>query len=60
MLLLARQVFEAVVLKLPNGETIRVSVARITPGVVRLAFDAPDDVLILREELVEEPTPCSP
>jgi carbon storage regulator len=50
MLILSRKVGEAVVL----DEKITVKVIDISKGVVRIGFDAPDDMLILREELEEE------
>ncbi|WP_024953695.1 carbon storage regulator CsrA [Sulfurospirillum arcachonense] len=50
MLILSRKVGEAVVL----DEKITVRVIDISKGVVRIGFDAPNDMLILREELEEE------
>jgi len=50
MLILSRKIGEAVVL----DEKIVVRVIDISKGVVRIGFDAPDDMLILREELEEE------
>ena len=50
MLILSRKIGEAVVL----DEKITVRVIDISKGVVRIGFDAPDDMLILREELEEE------
>jgi len=50
MLILSRKVGEAVVL----DEKIIVRVIDISKGVVRIGFDAPNDMLILREELEEE------
>ena len=50
MLILSRKIGEAVVL----DEKITVKVIDISKGVVRIGFDAPDDMLILREELEEE------
>lgn len=50
MLLLTRRVGECVQL----GDGIRVRVMGIQGAVVRLGFEAPSDVLILRQELVEE------
>jgi len=50
MLILSRKVGEAVVL----DEKITVKIIDISKGVVRIGFDAPDDMLILREELEEE------
>ena len=50
MLILSRKIGEAVVL----DEKITVRVIDISKGVVRIGFDAPNDMLILREELEEE------
>lgn len=50
MLLLTRRVGECVQL----GDGIRVRVMGIQGAVVRLGFEAPADVLILRQELVNE------
>jgi carbon storage regulator len=50
MLILSRKIGEAVVL----DEKIIVRVIDISKGVVRIGFDAPNDMLILREELEEE------
>lgn len=50
MLILSRKVGEAVVL----DEKITVRIIDISKGVVRIGFDAPQDLLILREELEEE------
>jgi carbon storage regulator len=50
MLILSRKIGEAIVL----DEKVTVRVIDISKGVVRLGFDAPSDMLILREELEEE------
>jgi len=50
MLILSRKIGEAVIL----DEKITVKVIDISKGVVRIGFDAPDDMLILREELEQE------
>ena len=47
MLILTRKVGEGVVL----DEKITVRVIEISKGVVRLGFDAPKEMMILREEL---------
>lgn len=41
------------------GEDITVEVAEIKRGYVVLGIDAPEDVVILREELVEKTESCS-
>ena len=56
MLSIERKTGESVILTYPGG-TVRVNVFRIAPGrdggtpTVQLAFDAPRDVVILRDEL---------
>ena len=47
MLVLTRKIGEGVVL----NENITVRIIDISKGVVKLGFDAPKDMLILREEL---------
>lgn len=47
MLILTRKIGEGVVL----NENITVRIIEISKGVVKLGFDAPKDMLILREEL---------
>nr|WP_324258074.1 carbon storage regulator [Cellvibrio fontiphilus] len=54
MLVLGRKASESVVLHLPDGNEIEVTVIEINGrGQVRLGFDAPEDVLITRTELLE-------
>jgi len=55
-LVLTRTESEAVVLAV-DGRRIRIEVARIARGEVRLAFDAPEDVAIWREEAIERADP---
>lgn len=50
MLILSRKIGEAIVL----DEKVTVRVIEISKGIVKLGFDAPNDMLILREELEEE------
>ena len=56
MLVLTRKVGELIVI----GGNIRVSVTAIEKGRVRIGIEAPRDVNIVREELLEVPTvqPC--
>jgi carbon storage regulator len=49
MLILTRKVGEGVVL----NETITVRVIDISKGLVKLGFDAPKEMMILREELAQ-------
>lgn len=53
MLVLSRRPGEAIVLLTPAGDRIKVKVNRVKGEVVSLAFDAADEVRILREELTE-------
>ena len=50
MLVLTRKKDEGIVI----GDNIEISVVRIEDGSVKLAIKAPNDVSILRKELVEE------
>lgn len=53
MLVMSRQLHERIRIKLPDGRFIWVQVALIDRAKVRLAFDAPRDVQIDREEIAE-------
>jgi sRNA-binding carbon storage regulator CsrA len=51
MLVLKRNLFERVYIRLPDGRWCVVDVKKITPQGVRLGFDFPvDDVMIVRRE----------
>ena len=50
MLVLTRKPGQSVVI----GESVRVTVIEISPGVVRLGFEAPAEVAIHREEVYQE------
>ncbi len=50
MLVLGRRQGEAVII----AGTVRVTVEHISPGKVRLGFEAPPDVVIHREEVYQE------
>lgn len=50
MLILTRKNGESVVV----GNSIRITVVELSPGVVRLGFEAPSDVSIYREEIYLE------
>jgi len=52
MLVLARKLGESIVI----GDNIVVKVVSIENGVVKLGIDAPKDVSIMRNELIEEVT----
>jgi carbon storage regulator len=50
MLVLTRKPGESIVV----GNTIRITVVELSPGTVRLGFEAPPDVSIYREEIYNE------
>ena len=53
MLILTRRVGESIVIELPTGETIKVTVLGVKGNQVRMGTDASDDIKILREELCD-------
>ena len=54
-LVLSRRPGERVIVRLPDGREIRIAVVEYRRDrQVRLALDAPDDVVIYREELRDE------
>jgi carbon storage regulator len=53
MLVLTRRVGESILIKLPTGEQITVTVLGIKGNQVRIGTDAPDDISIVREELLD-------
>lgn len=53
MLVLARRPLQDVIIFLPDGREVVVSVAEICRDKVRLGFDAPRDVRIDRREIAE-------
>jgi carbon storage regulator CsrA len=53
MLVLTRGAGESIRLVLPGGGVVVVKVDSVHRGQVKLSFDAPDDVEILRTELAE-------
>ena len=50
MLVLTRKAGESVVV----GNSVRITVIELSPGVVRLGFEAPPEVSIYREEVYRE------
>lgn len=52
MLVLSRHEREVIEMRLPSGEVIAITVAKIKGSAVRLGIEAPEDVHILRGELV--------
>lgn len=59
MLVLSRKPDEKIIIK-HGDEIIELTVVRIEPGKVRLGIKAGPDVVILREELVENKPTTSP
>jgi carbon storage regulator len=53
MLVVTRRPGEAIVIELPSGELIDVVVLSVKGNQVKLGTDAPGDILVLREELLE-------
>ena len=54
MLVLTRREGETLIIEFPTGETIEVTVLGIKGNQVRIGTDAPDDIAIVREELLEK------
>lgn len=50
MLVLTRKAGESIVV----GNSVRITVIELSPGVVRLGFEAPPEVSIYREEVYRE------
>ena len=53
MVILTRRPSEAIIIELPTGETIKVAVLSVKPDQVRIGTDAPGDIKIVKEELVD-------
>ena len=53
MLVITRRPGEAIVIELPSGELIEVTVVRVKGNQVRLGTDAPKQLPVVREELLE-------
>ena len=53
MLILTRRPGETIIIETPAGEQITVAVLGVKGNQVRIGTDAPDDVNIVREELLE-------
>ena len=56
MLILTRRVGENIVIETPAGERIKVAVLGVKGNQVRIGTDAPDDIHIVREELLDSVT----
>jgi carbon storage regulator CsrA len=53
MPVVTRRPGEAIVIELPTGELIEVVVLSVDGNQIKLGTDAPDEILVLREELLE-------
>ena len=56
MLILTRRTGESLIIELPTGEQIQVTVLGIKGNQVRIGTAAPDNIAIVREELLESAT----
>jgi len=52
MLILTRRVGETIIIELPTGELIDVTVLGVKGNQVRIGTQAPDNIPIMREELL--------
>jgi carbon storage regulator len=52
MLILTRRPGESIIIQLPTGEQITVAVLGIKGNQVRIGTDAPENITIMREELL--------
>ena len=53
MLILTRRPGESIIIELPTGERVQVTVLRAKGSQVRIGTAAPDDIAIVREELLD-------
>jgi len=58
MLILTRRPGEKLIIDLPTGETIEVTVLEVKGNQIRIGTDAPDDIAIVREELLRNAEDC--
>ena len=58
MLILNRRLYEAVIIRTPSGETVKVTVVAASDGRLRLGFEAHPDIRINREENDIPPPVC--
>ena len=54
MLILSRKIDETIIIETPSGDTIEINLIDTTRGRAKIGIDAPEDYLILREEIIEE------
>jgi carbon storage regulator CsrA len=60
MLVVSRKKDESIILKVPGHKDITITVVRVdNQNKVRLGIEAEQDVLVLREELDENPKPST-
>ena len=52
MLILERRSNESIIIQTPDGSTIKIHMIDTTRGKVKVGIDAPEDYLILRDELL--------
>jgi len=53
MLILTRRPGETLIIELPTGELVEVTVLGIKGNQIKIGIDAPADIAIVREELLE-------
>jgi carbon storage regulator len=53
MLILTRRLGESIIIETPTGELIQVTVLGVKGNQVRIGTEAPGDISIVREELLE-------
>jgi len=54
MLILTRRPGETLIIETPAGERIEVTVLEVKGNQVKIGTDAPNDIAIVREELLEK------
>ena len=54
MLVLGRKKNQSLILTMPDGRRITVTVAQVRSGSCRLGITAPDDVAVMRDEIQRE------
>ena len=53
MLILTRRPGETLIIEAPDGKKIEVTVLEVKGNQIRIGTNAPDDIAIVREELLE-------
>jgi len=54
MLVITRRPGESLIIELPTGEQIKITILTNTSNQARIGMDAPADMKIVREELLEK------